>query len=58
MAVSQRVKTTELEEVDVGEDGQPWPIMVAKHLPTEFKNELTQTLWEYKDVFAWSYEDM
>ena len=48
LAVSQHVKTDELEEVDLSEDGQPWPIMVAKHLPTEFKKELTQMLQEYK----------
>jgi hypothetical protein len=25
---------------------------------TEFKEQLTQVLTTYKDVFAWSYEDM
>ena len=47
----------DLEEVDIREDGHPQPILVVKHLPEEFK-ELTQTLREYKEVFAWSYEDM
>ena len=58
LAVSKRVKTVQLEELKVSEDGTPWPIMVAKHLPTEFKKEPTQMLKEYKDVFAWFYEDM
>ena len=48
----QWVKTSELEEVEVSEDGQPRRIMVVNNLPTEFKKELTQTLREYKDVFS------
>ena len=32
--------------------------MVAKNMPLEFKTELTHTLREYNDVFAWSCEDM
>ena len=58
LAVSQRVKTTELEEMDLGEDGHQWPVLVAKNLPEDFKTELAQTLREYRDVFASSYEDM
>ena len=43
LVVSQRIRTAELEKVDVSGDGQPRPILVAKHLLVEFK-ELTQTL--------------
>ena len=50
--------TAELEEVDVSEDGQPRPILVAKQLLVEFKVELTCTLQVYRDVFAWSYKNM
>ena len=57
LAVSQRVKMAELEEIDVSEYGQPRPIRVAKHLPMEFK-ALTHKLREYTDIFAWLYEDM
>ena len=57
LAVSQRVKTTALEEVDIGEEGHQRPVLVAKDLPDAFKTELAQTLGEYCDVFAWSYED-
>ena len=32
MALSQRVKPAELEEVDLGEHGQPRPMMVTKNL--------------------------
>ena len=52
------MKTTELQEVNIGEDGQIWLILVAKNLPGEFKIELAQTLREHWDIFAWSYEDM
>ena len=48
----------EMEEVDVSEDGQPRPILVGKYLSVECKREMTHTMREYRDVFAWSYEDM
>ena len=58
LAVSQRVKPTELEEVNIGDTTQPRPIFMAKDLQATFKTKLTETLHEYRDVFAWSYEDM
>ena len=58
LAVSQRVKPTKLEEVNISEEGRQRPVFVAKNLPANFKTELKQTLQEYCDVFAWSYEDM
>ena len=58
LAVSQRVKNMDLEEVDIGKDGQQRPVLIVKNLPETFKTELTQTLREYRDVFTWSYEDM
>ena len=58
LVVSQRVKTTEMEEVNICEEGQTRSILSAKNLLGEFKIELEQTLREYQDVFSWSYEDM
>jgi hypothetical protein len=31
---------------------------VAKELDMDFEEQLTKVLREYKDLFAWSYEDM
>ena len=47
-----------MKEVDLGEEGQTWPVLVLENLAPDFKMELTKTLREYKDVLAWSYEDM
>ena len=58
LAVSQWVKTRDLEEVNIGEDGQTRPLLVATNLLGDFKMELPQTLREYQDVFAWTYEDI
>jgi hypothetical protein len=33
-------------------------VLIAKELDAEFKEQLTHVLQTYKDVFAWSYEDM
>ena len=52
LAVSQQVKTTKVEEVDIGEDSHQRPVLVAKKLPMAFKTKLAQTLQEYSDVFS------
>jgi hypothetical protein len=39
-------------------DKEPRNVLVAKELDTDFKEQLMNVLREYKDVFAWSYEDM
>jgi hypothetical protein len=33
-------------------------MLIAKELDTEFKEQLTNVVRTYKDVFTWSYEDM
>jgi Asp-tRNA(Asn)/Glu-tRNA(Gln) amidotransferase B subunit len=56
--VSQRVQATELVDLNLGMTEEPRNIFVAKELDADFKEQLTNVLQEYKDVFAWSYEDM
>jgi hypothetical protein len=58
LAVSQRVRPTELEELNLGTAEEPRNVLIAKELDTEFKEQLTNVLQAYKDVFAWLYEDM
>ena len=58
LAVSERVKRTKLEDVDIGEDDHQRLVLVAKNLPVVFEIELEQTLREYHDVISWSYDDM
>jgi hypothetical protein len=58
LAVSQQVRPTELEELNLGTAEEPRNVLITKELDTEFKEQLTNVLQAYKDVFAWSYEDM
>ena len=61
MLVSQRVQTSSLEELNLVEDdseSQPKEILIAKEMLYEDKQKLKNLLKQYKDVFAWSFEDM
>ena len=49
----------ELEEVDLGSDSQePRPISVSASLTETEKSEVILLLKEFKDVFAWDYNEM
>ena len=58
LAISQKVKASHLEEVNLGTNEAPKPVNVAKELPREEKMAMIELLKEFRDVFAWSYEDM
>ena len=58
MTISQRVKASQLEVVDLGTTDKPRTVNVAKELPKEEKKAMVALLTDFKDVFAWSYEDM
>ena len=58
MAVSQRVKASQLEEVNLGTGEEACPVHVAKEMSSEDKSAMITLLKEFRDVFAWSYEDM
>jgi hypothetical protein len=58
LAVSQRVWPAELKELNLEMPEEPRNVLVAKDLDVEFKAQIGLVLKEYKDVFAWSYEDM
>ena len=61
MKVSQRVQASTLEEVnwvekDNGNESKT--VLIAKDMTEVDKQMLTTLLKQYKDVFAWSFEDM
>ena len=58
MVVSQRVKASQLEEVDLGSEERPKPVNIAKEMPRDEKKAMVELLTSFRDVFAWSYEDM
>ena len=58
MEISRRVAATELEEVNMGTTAEPRTISIARNLPPSTRTTMIALLGEYRDVFAWSYEDM
>ena len=58
MAVAQRVKASQLEEVNLGTTEDAKPVHIAKEMTPENKTATMTLLKEFCDVFAWSYEDM
>ena len=49
----------DLEEVDLGSDSQePRPISISASLTETEKSELILLLKEFKDIFAWDYNEM
>ena len=58
MEISRRLTLTLLEEINVGNFEAPRALLVAKDLHPAEKAAMIALLHEYKDVFAWSHEDM
>jgi ribonuclease HI len=48
----------EVEDCNVGSNENPKMVKLSKYLPTDLKSKYVELLKEYKDVFAWSYEDL
>jgi len=47
-----------LEEVDLGDGTVKRPTYVSTKIPKEFKGRIVELLKEYKDCFAWDYNEM
>ena len=58
LAMSQRVKASTLETINLGLDENPRTLQIANNLPTGERASLVRLLTDYQDVFAWSYTDM
>ena len=58
MEISRRVAATELEEVNMGTTAEPRTISVTRNLPPSTRPEMITLLGEYRDVFAWSFDEM
>jgi hypothetical protein len=48
----------EVEDCNIGTVNNPKNVKLSKFLSIENKNKYTELLKKYKDVFAWSYEDL
>ena len=58
MEILRRVAATELEEVNMATTEDPHTISIARNLPPTPRTTMISLLGEYRDAFAWSYEDM
>ncbi|XP_070005820.1 uncharacterized protein [Nicotiana sylvestris] len=53
-----KLNLNETEAINLGNHDNVWETKICVHLEPQFKEEIIITLLEYKDVFAWSYDDM
>ncbi|XP_072084691.1 uncharacterized protein [Arachis hypogaea] len=51
-------KEEELEEINLGTEEHPRPLFVCKALGEKEKRDLIALLTEFRDVFAWNYDEM
>ena len=58
LAISQRVKASTLEEVNLCSLSEPRQVKIAKDLAINDRSTLLGLLTEYQDVFTWAYNDM
>ena len=49
---------TDVEEWNIGSIGEPKMIKLSKTLPPHIKQKYIELFREFKDVFAWGYEDL
>ena len=46
------------ETINLGSSGDVKEIKISLHINQEIREAITPLFFEYKDVFAWSYDDM
>jgi hypothetical protein len=51
-------KSEQLCQINVGSPDKPQYLKISAHLDKYHAAEIEQLLWEFKDVFAWSYKDL
>ncbi|XP_049393035.1 uncharacterized protein LOC125857472 [Solanum stenotomum] len=49
---------SETEAINLGSNEEVKEIKISLHVKKEIRDAITHLLFEYKDVFAWSYDDM
>ncbi|XP_062119380.1 uncharacterized protein LOC133833141 [Humulus lupulus] len=54
-----KYKINKLEEINLAENPEEKkPVFISADLPVAMRGELIELLYRYRDVFAWTYEDM
>ena len=52
-----RVSEDELQDLNLGTEGDPKVVKISVHVDGKFKDDLKELLMEFRDVFAWEYSD-
>jgi hypothetical protein len=47
-----------LEEIDIGDEINPWLTFVNKNMSLEHNDAIIKLLRDYVDCFAWNYREM
>ena len=47
-----------MTQINLRDEANPKPIFISKSLSPSEREDLIHLIREYKDVFAWNYEDM
>ncbi|XP_070021027.1 uncharacterized protein [Nicotiana sylvestris] len=58
MPTEKEPNLSETEAINLGDQDDVRETKISVHLEPQVKEEIIKTLFEYKDVFAWSYDDM
>ena len=58
MSKLSRVKEDDLQELNLGTEQEPKTVKISVHVEGQFKQDLTNLLQEFKDIFAWKYTNM
>ena len=58
LVISQRVKASTLESLNLGSDENLCTLKIANNLPLDERSALIRLLTDYQDVFTCSYTDM
>ena len=58
LVISQRVKASTLESLNLGSDENPRTLKITNNLPPDKRSALIRLLTDYQDVFPWSYINM
>ena len=55
---SKIVEENQVEDLNLGTGADPKIVKLSKKVPEEYKEKYLKLFQSYKDVFAWSYQDL
>ena len=58
LQLSKVVEENQVEDLNLGTDADPKIVKLSRKVPEEYKKLYLKLFQSYKDVFAWSYQDL